>query len=99
MESSRSQAPINRSLTVAALIGVAATSIRAATVRERFIDKPQLNRNGQNHHSAYAVPSKLILSEPLCTSKMPGSDWEILWLASSITMRQLWLLRSEEHTS
>ena len=66
-----------------------ANRIVSQLLTERLIDKPQVSSNRRHHHSAYAVPSRLILSEPLCTSKIPGSDWEILWLASSITIRQL----------
>jgi hypothetical protein len=41
------------------------------------------------YQSAYGVPSSPILSEPLRTSKMPGSDWLTLCVASSMMIFQV----------
>ena len=41
------------------------------------------NRSMGFYHSEYGVPSRLVLSEPLRTSKMPGSLWFTVLAASS----------------
>jgi hypothetical protein len=46
-------------------------------------------RGGNPHHSEYSVPSSAVLSEPLRTSKMPGSVWLTLVSASSMMIFQV----------
>src|ERR1700733_6348098 len=46
-------------------------------------------REARRHHSAYGVPSRLVPSDPLRTSKIPGSVWFTVLVASSMTSFQL----------
>src|SRR5580658_11038371 len=41
------------------------------------------------YQSDYGVPSRLVLSEPLRTSNMPGSDWFTVLVASSMMIFQV----------
>lgn len=43
----------------------------------------------RNHQSEYGVPSRLVLSDPLRTSKMPGSVWLVPEPDSSMIVFQL----------
>ena len=57
-------------------------TLTSLSVRRQLAGRPV-------YQSAYGVPSSPILSDPLRTSKMPGSDWLTLCVASSMMVFQV----------